>query len=403
MSLRVAVLGAGVMGSSVAIFLARRGVRVTLFDEAPAPLQGASRWNEGKIHLGFLYAADPSLDTARSVIEGGLSFAPLMRELVGQDLGDVTPEDDVYLIHRNSIVSAHDAAGYYARVAELVREHPGARSYLTDATSARVRALAADELAATTDTRFVEAGFACPERSVSTVKVSDLLAGAIDADPRIELAMNTRIEAAAPEGSAHGRWRVGFRRERLNTADTFDYVVNALWHGRIAIDASAGLHSPPGWSHRYRVSAFVRTARPVRSPSAVVSVGPFGDVKNYNGRDFYLSWYPAGLLAASEALEAPRIDRAALEPGGIASAIEQGLQQCLPCVSDIFAAAVETRIEGGYVFAMGKGVLNDLSASVHRRDRFGVARRGNYISVDTGKYSSAPLLARQIAQDIRSS
>lgn len=400
MSLRIAVLGAGVMGASAAIFLARRGAHVTLYDEAPIPLQGASRWNEGKIHLGFLYAADPSLDTARSVIEGGLTFVPLMRDLIGQGLGDVTADDDIYLIHRNSIVSESDAANYYARTAELVRDQPGARDYLFDASNARVRKLKANELAAIADPRFIVAGFSCPERSVSTVRVSDLLSGAVAAEPRIVSSIHTRIESAAPVASADGPWRVSFRREGLPAVETFDYVVNALWHGRLKIDASAGLPSPPGWSHRYRVSAFVRTDRPVRAPCAVLAIGPFGDVKNYDNRDFYLSWYPAGLLAASEALEAPRIERTAIEPGMIARAIEQGLQQCLPWVSNIFAAAVETRIEGGYVFAMGRGALDDPRASLHRRDRFGVARRGNYISVDTGKYSSAPLLASRIARDI---
>ena len=62
---QVAVLGAGIMGSSAALLLSRRGAAVTLFDAQQRPLAGASRWNEGKIHLGFLYSADPSLRTAQ--------------------------------------------------------------------------------------------------------------------------------------------------------------------------------------------------------------------------------------------------------------------------------------------------------------------------------------------------
>ena len=64
----VAVLGAGIMGGATALFLARRGVRVVLFDAAAEPFCGASRWNEGKIHLGFLYSGDPSLRTARRLL-----------------------------------------------------------------------------------------------------------------------------------------------------------------------------------------------------------------------------------------------------------------------------------------------------------------------------------------------
>ena len=58
---RVAILGAGIMGASLAILLARRGCAVTVFDREEAPVACASRWNEGKIHLGYLYGADPTL------------------------------------------------------------------------------------------------------------------------------------------------------------------------------------------------------------------------------------------------------------------------------------------------------------------------------------------------------
>ena len=71
------------MGSATALFLSRRRVRVTLFDAADQPFAGASRWNEGKIHLGYLYTADPSLDTARRLLPGGLAFKSLTEELIG--------------------------------------------------------------------------------------------------------------------------------------------------------------------------------------------------------------------------------------------------------------------------------------------------------------------------------
>src|SRR5687767_3512683 len=81
--MRVAVLGAGIMGCSAALCLAQRGARVTLLDAAAQPCTGASRWNEGKIHLGYLYAADPSMATARRVLDGGLAFKPLIERLIG--------------------------------------------------------------------------------------------------------------------------------------------------------------------------------------------------------------------------------------------------------------------------------------------------------------------------------
>ncbi len=109
--LHIAVLGAGIMGSSIALFLARRGANVSLFDAAHAPFTGASRWNEGKIHLGFLYAGDRSLRTAQRLLPGGLAFKDLVEELTGQSLDNVTsPSDDIYLVHKESVVDSTDMA-----------------------------------------------------------------------------------------------------------------------------------------------------------------------------------------------------------------------------------------------------------------------------------------------------
>jgi glycine/D-amino acid oxidase-like deaminating enzyme len=391
MTKRVAVLGAGIMGACLALHLARRQFDVVLFDAAPAPLQGASRWNEGKIHLGYLYANDASLDTARRLLPGGLAFAPLMRDLIGP-LPDVTADDDIYLVHRRSIAAAPAMAAHFDAVAAMTRAFPNAGDYLADVSASRPRALGRDEIAAFANPDQIVAAFSAPERSIATAPLADRLAAALAATPRNEMRMNTRIDRVARDDSAEFRCVEGER---------FDWVVNALWHGRVAVDATADLAPAPGWSHRYRVSAFVRTARPLQLPIALVALGPFGDVKNYTGRDFYLSWYPAGLLSESHALAPappPVLDAAARQT--IAARICEALARLIPGVRDVFASAERIDIEGGYVFAQGRGSLADPASTLHARSAFGVRRRGRYISIDTGKYSTAPLMALELSNQL---
>lgn len=392
MSRRIAVLGAGIMGTCLAIELARRGWRVTIFDAAGAPLQGASRWNEGKIHLGYLYAADPTLATARRLVSGGLSFAPIVEDLIGATIEAVTQADDIYLVHRRSAVDQHRIGRYFDAVSDLVREATPQGHYFRETHHAVARRLSASELESVADPAVIDAGFTVPERSVDTVRLADRLAAVLRSEPGIELRMNERIDAVARDASSEG-WRVA--------GEPFDWVVNALWHGRIAVDVTAGLPPEPGWSHRYRVSAFVRTARPVELASAVIALGPFGDVKNYNGRDFYASWYPAGLLRESASV-APPDDPVlgAAQAEEIAGQIERELAAVLPPVAEIFRHAEKVTIAGGHVFAMGSGSLADATASIHRRHRFGVRTNGRYISVDTGKYSTAPAMARALAIEL---
>ena len=391
--IRIAVLGAGIMGTSVALFLARGGARVTVFDEQHEPFAGASRWNEGKIHLGYLYAGDRSTGTARGLLPAGLAFKALTEELIGCSLEPaVTVEDDIFFVHRDSVVSVDDMHRYFQEVTGLVREHPQARGYLADVSGGAVRTLSSAELEGLADTSIVRAGFRVPERSVWTPWVADRFVDALRAEAAIELALGTRVHAVK---SCERGWVVTAEGHAENG---FDFVVNALWHGRLQVDRSVGLAPEPGWSHRYRLSLFVKTATPVAAPSAVLSTGPFGDIKSYGERNFYLSWYRSGLVAQGEAVAppvVPRFDAAARQD--IIRAIRGGLGAVIPAAETVMAAAVETRLEGGWVFANGKGSLADPAATLHRRDRFGIRRSGTYFSVDTGKYSTAPWLAREVA------
>lgn len=388
------------MGACVALLLARRGLEVSVFDRESAPLAGASRWNEGKIHLGYLYGADPTMQTARLLIPGGLLFGRLIAELVGADVAPhyTSPQDDIYLIHRQSVIDAKAAGAQFAAVSDLVRDHADARWYLTDASGARARELSQAELAAIADPAEIVAAFEVPERSVNTQWVADRLVDALRSAPRVSVHTGVTILGARPVDSTNGPWRV-VGAPHLN--ERFDLVVNALWDGRLAIDQTAGLELESGWSHRYRLSVFARTSRTITTRSALVAVGPFGDMKNYNGRDFYLSWYPTGLIAEGHGTSLRRPEP--LSPDEERNFVrEVGSRLCkvIPSATEILAVAENVKVRGGFIFAQGKGSLSDPKSTLHRRDRFGVRRTGNYYSVDTGKYSTAPWIAANLVSNI---
>ena len=398
--MKVAILGAGIMGCATALLLARRGIRSHLFDAAPAPCAAASRWNEGKIHLGYLYSADPSLDTARHILPGALAFKPLLESLIGTSLeAATTASDDLYFCHRDSVVPPADMHAYFDAVTRLVRAHPHASRYLIDVTAAQARPLARAELAQYTDAPEILAGFRVPERSVSTLWVADRLAAAVAAEPCIEPVMATKVEGvrrvAARTADA---WEV---RTAAGVFGPYDKVVNALWEGRLAVDATAGLPPPAVWSHRYRLALFIRTRAPVRLPCGVVATGPYGDVKNYNDRDFYLSWYPVCLQIDSTDLAPPpppMLNSRATEE--LVAKTWAGLGALLPFVTQLREQAEHVEVRGGWVYAAGRGPLSNRTSTLHRRADFTFAQAGNYVSIDTGKYASAPWLAARAVEAI---
>lgn len=404
---RVGILGAGIMGSCLALELARRGVDVTLIDRNDRVMTEASRFNEGKIHLGYLYGLDSSLRTARHLLPGGLLFADALSDLLEWDVAaTATLDDDVYLVDRDSLASPETLARQFAAVSALIRDHPDADRYLVDVSRAAAVPLTRAELDAVASDRIV-AGFRVPERSVSTARVADRIDEAVAAQSRITFLPSLTVTGVridpdpdsvavlgvpAPAGSLQGP-----------PADLgrFDVVVNALWGGRLAVDLTAGLTPPPGWTHRHRYCLFVRTAVSLDVPSAIVTLGPFGDVKNYDGRDFYLSWYPTGLVAqGGDVLLAALPPPTGADRDRFIADVRRGLGAALPWVGQILDAAESVTIAGGHVFAEGRGSIGDLDSDLHRRDRYGVTRRGRYLSVDTGKYSTAPWLARRLADDL---
>ena len=82
--MRVAVLGGGLQGCCTALALAERGLNITLFDRNDVLLSRAAVANEGKIHLGYMYAGDPTLATAKIMMAGALSFSPVLERYLGR-------------------------------------------------------------------------------------------------------------------------------------------------------------------------------------------------------------------------------------------------------------------------------------------------------------------------------
>jgi hypothetical protein len=258
--------------------------------------------------------------------------------------------------------------------------------------------LARNILESMVDTRTVVAGFTAPEKSVCTQSLADSLCRALAAEQKITLRTRCKVLAAEREAGSRGCYSLA-TTEGQDVG--FTHVVNALWEGRPLVDKTLGIDTVVDPSARYRVSLFVRTNKHVSAPSAVICTGPFGDIKNYDGRRFYLSWYDSGLRASSNDmnnLDTPRLPQHDKERIAADTALHLG--KLLPCVDVILAAAEDVRVEGGWVFANGRGALSDPESTLHRRERVGIHQSDNWFSVDTGKYSLAPWLAREIASRI---
>lgn len=99
--IRVAVVGGGIFGSTAAIYLARAGFDVELFEQNNELLSAASGINQYRLHRGYHYPR--SSDTARSALHAEASFSA--------EYGDAVMRDGRHLYaiaKESSAVSAED-------------------------------------------------------------------------------------------------------------------------------------------------------------------------------------------------------------------------------------------------------------------------------------------------------
>jgi hypothetical protein len=194
---------------------------------------------------------------------------------------------------------------------------------------------------------------------------------------------------------------IGYDDGSGRRSETFDHVVNALWDGRLAVDATAGLKPARAWINRLKYGvSFTWPEGVERPPSATFISGPFGEVVSYPDRLTYLTWYPSCLRGFSTDLVPPDWLTYPAEPlhGEIARDTLQALSQIVPTLAAVDLRGLpDVRVKGGVIVAWGETDIYDPQSELHQRYRIGVNSHGRYHSIDPGKLTMAPHFALECA------
>ncbi len=400
--MRVGILGGGLQGSCIAIALAKRNVDVTIFDRNERLLTRAAVANEGKVHLGYMYAGDPSLRTARAMIHGALSFSPFLLNYL-----DLAPERFVfstpatYVVHRESQKSVDEVEAYLKAVHRLILEHTGsAGAYFGRDLSEPIRRWTPGELQTHFSDEHILAAFSSPEIAINPVVLADAIRAKIDSLPNIDVLTNHNVTAVKEENTM----TVESTTEGVVARHSFDHVVNALWDGRIAMDASRGYRPGRPWIHRLKYGVDISGVSD-RHPivSITIVMGPFGEIVNYSNGSVYLTWYPSCLRGRTGDVLPPHWPIHPQEP--LRSEILWGTYEALsaihPALAEVDNELVDRSVvRGGPIVAWGQTDIDDPQSELHRRFEIGVTSMGKYHSVDPGKLTAAPYFAEQCAEAI---
>ena len=396
------MLGAGIQGCCLALALARRGVTVDLLDQHPAPLLGASTNNEGKLHLGFVYAGDPNHATHDLMIRGSLSFASIIALLTGADPHDYAPRRRFhYAVPHDSQLTPDEVEAHFEAVEAALLDYQAASSetYLGRRLDRCYRRCSDDTHGRLFAQGLIAAAFETVEEVVFTLDLAAILRGAIVREPKVRF--RGGVEVTAVELGGATPVRVFTRGDGRDAHDDYEAAANCLWDGRLTVDQSAGIVPERSWLFRYKAMVRVRdrALAGARIPSATLILGAYGDVVNYGDGDFYISWYPAFKLGETDGNDGrvlhrllEQTDRGRMAREGIVA-----MAAYVPGVEQLLAGLGTAEVGGGVIFAWGATDIDDCGSMLHQRSMIGPQYHGTYITIDTGKYCMAPLFAEQVA------
>jgi hypothetical protein len=399
---RIAILGAGGAGCCAALEIARHGHGVDIYEQDPSPVMRASRVNEGKIHLGFLYANDATNRTAALMARSALAFGDCMWRWLGltaEDLVLSTPF--LYAVHRDSMLAPDQLRAHYTDCCTSLTELQEAEglAYLGMREAPSFRELSNDEVEAVLDPRHFSTVFWTSERAVDPRVIASRLREAVLSEPLITFRGGSRVSDLRRD--AGGRFHVGL--DDGATDGPYDQVINALWCGRLAIDRLMGLKPNRRWIHRHKFGSRVQIRlTPRQLPSVTMVLGPFGDIVNFGANGLYLSWYPIGMVDTSSDLELARgwTEREAPFRRDIfRRSLAEWIRYC-PMLGDLPFDDTDVDPASGVIFAWGSTDIDDPESDLHERFSIGVRSVDGYHSVNTGKYTTMPYLALKTADRV---
>jgi glycine/D-amino acid oxidase-like deaminating enzyme len=381
----VAVVGGGIVGTLTALLLAQRGHRVDLFERETELWAGASAVNEGKVHLGGVYALGGAR-THEVMMRGAVEFAPCIEAAIGQrvDWDEVAGEEFDHLVMPDSLASVDDLRSAYAAINE--------RAARVIASSDRYLGRRVDHVVDPHPHRDADTGltaFSTRERAVDPLRLRAVVLEAIVVQSRIRILTSTPVtDITTDDDHARVSHTTG---HQATSADRYDAAVNATWawQNRFAAQATP---------RNFRVKTAVRLKLGIVKRSVTMVQGPYGDVVAHRDHG-YASWYPTGRLITEHGIHPSARAEAALASIPQRTDLVRSQLDALAGIG-LLPAGCDGESIGGIIVGDGAPDIDNPSSLLHGRPDLGVTVHGRIVTPVTFKFTTGPLAARTVATTI---
>lgn len=380
------IIGAGIHGISVALALASRGRRSVILEGGPGPFQGASIRNEGKIHLGFVYALDPSGATTRAMVEGSLAFAPLVDEWCGGfDWKAARSERFAYVVMNQGLTGPEQIEAHYEQVVEELGK--ASSSFGSNYLGADLRDAAVERRSGVVP-GMVEGRSSCwfetPERAIDPRMLAASMVEAASRERLVEIRTGHRVLAANRSG---GGFELDLDTDAGAGTIRAETVINCAWEGRPMLD---NMILEDRWEGSFRIKHHVvlRGGELAGLRSSTLVQGPFGDVVIWPNDDVYVSWYPDARTHFGD-----RPDRTLEGDRGVAETVHAAMRGLFPALAGFELVSSAPC----YILARGRTDIDDPSSGLHQRGGAEFVESGGWWSIRSSKLTTAPLAGERCA------
>jgi hypothetical protein len=335
------------------------------------------------------------------MLESALEFATLLDRWTGRALpwDALRSRPFTYLVLTQSMVTADVLSAAYERL-EREYEPADVPGYVGTRPPRLSEPVDVGGLNCAFDREAVAAAVRTAEVALDPALLRRQLRRALHARPEIAVRYGHRVREA--ERSHDGFVVRGTHVDDEPWESRAPVVVNCLWDRRLAIDAHLGLVSDRPWIYRLKYRVLGRLPATLADlPSLTLVLGRFGDIVVHPTRPTYVSWYPACLAGWHDGLEPPA-DWAVPCAGpddrpsayARARAAIDGLAHIVPALADFEVEA----IDAGVIAAWGETDIDDPASGLHERHAIGPRAHDGWVSIDTGKLTTAPRFARQLVE-----
>lgn len=398
---KVIIMGAGIQGICCALALADSCNEIILIDKTPEPLLRSGLRNEGKIHMGFVYANDPGFRTASLMLQSALQFAPLIETFIGRpvDWIPLRAKKFSYLILNDTMVAEDKILQHYAR---LQQEYNQIKSGSLHYMGVQLDSIWEDSYNQPPIINFdrIQRCIPTEEVAIDLVKFRDLLLGEIAKRSNIHFLGNCDIKSI--EQTTYGYTIQGLNGDQKAWTKESSTVINCLWENRLYFDKQLGISPQKKWVYRLKHRILGKASANIAALDSYTFVlGAFGDIVNYSDESTYLSWYPACMSGWSTDLTTPQSWEDACNGKMVLENNRDWVNKALVELDTYFPGMKDfevNQIDGGIIFSWGKTDIVDNESELHQRFNIGIHQQEGYFSIDTGKFTSAPLFAQELKQ-----